>query len=255
VCGLDGAVRRAQEPDAVHYAASTMKLPLLAAAYLAADRGDLDIESEVLVHNRFASAADGSPFSLDQGDDQDDDTWDRIGTMVSLRRLVEHCVVRSGNLATNLVLEVVGLPRVRDVLERSGCTPSTVVSRGIEDAAARRAGRDNLVTAADLARVMTAIASRSLGPVCAEVEEVLSRQEHRDAIPAGLPPGTYVANKTGWVPGVSHDVAVVRPDDAPPYVLAVCTTLDLSEEAADELIASVSSTAWQSRHQEQERDR
>ena len=45
---------------------------------------------------------------------------------------------------------------------------------------------------------------------------MLAGQEHRNQVPAGLPAGTYVAHKTGWVPGVAHDVALVRPDGLPP---------------------------------------
>ena len=39
--------------------------------------------------------------------------------------------------------------------------------------------------------------------------EVMSRQEWRDKIPAGLPDGLLVANKTGGVSGTSNDAAIV----------------------------------------------
>lgn len=230
-----------------HYAASTMKLPLLVAAYRRHGRGEIDLDASVVVHNEFRSAADGSAFGLDASEDQDDDTWDRLGSTAPLRRLVRHAIVRSGNLATNLTLERVGVAEVARVLADAGCTPDTVLPRGIEDTAARQAGLDNLVTAHDLALVMTGVANRSLGPeqMCVDVEEVLAHQEHRDKIPAGLPAGTYVANKTGWVAGVAHDVALVRPERAAPFVLAVCATVDVSEEAANALIAQVSHRIWE----------
>jgi beta-lactamase class A len=76
------------------------------------------------------------------------------------------------------------------------------------------------------------------------VEADLAAQEHRDQIPAGLPTGTYVANKTGWVDGITHDVALVRPDARPPYVLVVCTTMDVPEETASTLIADLSRLVW-----------
>ena len=38
--------------------------------------------------------------------------------------------------------------------------------------------------------------------------EIMSRQEWRDKIPAGLPPGV-VANKTGGVTGTRNDAAIV----------------------------------------------
>ena len=234
---LDGGVHLSREADEPHYAASTMKLPLLVAAHRLHERGDLDLDHEVPVHNRFASASDGSPFSLDQGDDQDDDTWAAVGHERPLRTLVEHMTVKSGNLATNLVLERVGAGAVADVLVDAGASAATVLPRGIEDAMAREAGLDNLVTAEDLGAVL-----RGVGP---DVEAVLARQEHRGSIPAGLPEGTYVANKTGWVDGITHDVALVRPDGRPPYVLVVLTTVDVQEEVAAAFIADVSRVVWE----------
>jgi beta-lactamase class A len=234
---LDGAVHLERDADVPHYAASTMKLPLLVAAHRRHERGELDLDQPVLVHNRFASAADGSPFSLDQADDQDDETWDALGAERPLRTLIEHMTVKSGNLATNLVLERVGAGAVADVLTDAGASGSTVLPRGIEDAVAREAGLDNLVTAEDLGRVL-----RGVRP---DVEAVLARQEHRGSIPAGLPDGTYVANKTGWVDGVTHDAALVRPPDRPAYVLVVLTTVDVPEEVAVGFIADVSRVVWE----------
>jgi beta-lactamase class A len=244
--GVDGETALALEDDVAHYAASTMKLPLLVAAYRRAERGEIDLDRAVAVRNDFASVLDGSPFSLDRADDQDDQTWDRIGSTMTLRELACHCVVRSGNLATNLLLECVGSGEVATVLADAGCSGTTALPRGIEDAAAREGGLDNVVTAHDLALVMCGVADRSLAEerTCADIEEVLARQEHRDKIPAGLPEHTYVANKTGWVEGVAHDVALVRPEDRAPYVLAVCTTLDVPEDAANELIAGLSRAVW-----------
>jgi len=244
---LHGGVLVARDADRPHYAASTMKLPLVVAAHRQHERGLLDLDDQVEVHNSFASAADGSAYALDQADDQDDDTWDGLGGRRTLRYLAEHATVRSGNLATNLLLEAVGRGAVAEVLTDAGCSTATVLRRGIEDAAAREAGLDNLVTAADLGLVLRGVADGSLAgrPTCAEVEAVLARQQHRDGIPAGLPAGTYVANKTGWVEGVSHDVALVRPGDRPGYVLVVLTTVDVPEDTAAALIAEVSRVVWE----------
>ncbi len=244
--GLDGAVLLDRDAAAVHYAASTMKLPLVVAAYRRHERGELDLDQEVAVHNDFSSAADGSPFSLRQEEDQDDETWARVGRKCSLRTLAEHALVKSGNLATNLLLEHVGPDEVARVLVDAGCSPATQVRRGIEDLAAAAAGINNLVTAEDLGRVLVGVADRTLASEgsCAEVEAILARQEHRDGIPAGLPEHTYVANKTGWVEGIAHDMALVRPEGRSPYVLVVLTTVDLPEQEGQALIADVSSTIW-----------
>jgi len=235
-----------REAGATHYAASTMKLPLVVAAYRLAERGVLDLDAQVPVHSEFASAYDGSTFVMRQDYDQDDETWARVGGTTRLRDLARHAIVRSGNLATNLVLEQVGADEVANVLRDAGCSPATVIPRGIEDAAAREAGVDNLVTAADLSLVLGAVATRTIASprTCEQVEAVLAAQEHREQVPAGLPPGTYVANKTGWIDDVAHDVALVRPDDRPDYVLTVCTSAKADEQALYALNAGISRAVW-----------
>ena len=63
--------------------------------------------------------------------------------------------------------------------------------------------------------------------------EILTGQEYNDLIPAGLPPGTRVAHKTGKITAIRHDAALVYPADAPPYVLVVLTRgFDDPEESA-----------------------
>src|SRR5689334_19397733 len=139
-----------------------MKLPLLVAAYRRAERGELDLDRAVPVHNRHRSAHDASVFALDQEDDQDDETWDRLGSEVDLRTLARHAIVKSGNLATDLLLEHVGTAEVAAVLRDAGCSPATVLTRGIGDVVAREHGLDNLVTAGDLARVIGGVAAGTL---------------------------------------------------------------------------------------------
>jgi beta-lactamase class A len=160
----------------------------------------------------------------------------------------------AGNIATNLLVEVVGLEEVAAVLRLAGCSSTTVVGRGIEDARAREAGITNTVTAADLGLLMAAVGRRdpALGgeAVLGPVEELLTRQLHLDQVPAGLPAGTPTASKSGWIPGVSHDVALVRPEGEEPFVLAVCTTIDLGEAEAAAFVAGIARDVWRATHLE-----
>jgi beta-lactamase class A len=234
--------------DAEHYAASTMKVPLVVAVYREDDQRRLDLDAPVLVHNSFESAADGSAYSIDRTDDSDPQVWRREGEEVSVRWLCHRALVCSSNLATNLLLDVVSTDAVQRVLADAGARHSCV-RRGIEDAAARHAGLQNIVTAADLAKVLQRLATGTLASpdACAEVVSVLAAQQINDAIPAGLPRGTWVAHKSGWVDGVSHDAALIRPPDAAPFVLVMCTTSNLTEQDGLELIATGAAAAWEDR--------
>lgn len=247
---LSGPPAYTRLPDEPHYAASTMKAAVLAAAYRLVDADGLTLEEELAIHDEFASAApDGGRFAMRHSYDNDDEVWAKLGGTAPLGWLLRRMIVRSSNLATNLVLERVGTPAVAHALADAGATVM-VVGRGIEDAAAEQAGHTNRVTAADLARLLAAIADRRIASPasCEAMMEILLAQECTEDLAAGLPPGTRIAHKNGWVDGVRHGAGVVLPDDAPPYAVAVCTTTELSDDAACRLVADVSAAAWADRH-------
>ncbi len=247
---LGGPPVVAHQAERQHYAASTMKLALVIAAYRRSDQGTLDLGAQVAVHSDFDSATPGARFAMDRSEDSDDETWRRMGTEVTLRWLAHRAIVRSGNLATNLLLEAVGLPAVDEALSVIGTTDS-VVARGIEDAPARESGLQNLVTAADLALTLRELAAHRIATAesCQQILATLTAQQINDGIPAGLPPGTKVAHKSGWVTGISHDAGIVYPADSPAYVLVVCTTSSLTEQESLDLIAGAARASWQARQE------
>ena len=242
---IDGRRWFGRDVDRVHPAASTMKLPLVVALYRSADAGDVDLDDEVVVRTTLESQAPGRTYEVTQDYDNDDRPWDRVGDTATLGWLAERAIVRSSNLATNLLIDRIGIDPVNAVYADAGATASRV-GRGIQDEAAMAAGRTNVVTAADLAAVLGALARREIATPdsCERIEALLARCEHNDAAAAGLPPGTYFAHKTGWFEGVAHDVGLLRPADEPPFVLAVLTGAELTEADADRLVADVAALCW-----------
>jgi beta-lactamase class A len=133
-------------------------------------------------------------------------------------------ITRSSNLATNLLIARVGPERVNATAHRLGAD-SIQVRRGVEDQKAYDRGLNNTTTARDLATLLAAIgdgrAASSTGTD--QMLKLLLAQEFNDGIPAGLPPGTRVAHKTGEITGISHDAALVYPAGRKPYVLVILT--------------------------------
>jgi beta-lactamase class A len=251
---VEGSAWLAVDADAQHYAASTMKLPLVMAAYRLAAAGKLDLDATKEIRNEFTSAYDGSAFALSRDDDEDDtQTWARTGQSVALRWLAYRAIVVSGNLATNLLLDAVGVDPVQELLTDLGCD-RTAFCRGIEDSAARDAGLQNLATAGDLATLLQGLwadahKSDAAPGVLAEasaqqVLDVLGAQQIREALPRYLPPGTRVAHKSGWIPGIDHDAGIVFHPTAGPYVFSMCTTVPPDGDRAADVVGRAARAAW-----------
>jgi beta-lactamase class A len=259
-CGAPGrSPAYARLPDAPHYAASTMKVAVMVAAYRLAESGRLDLDADIPVHDEFPSAlGDGTTYRSTADYDNDPQPWERIGRTAPLRWLIRRMIVRSSNLATNLVLERVGLEAVAEVWAAVGARHSAM-ARGIQDYAADNAGLSNVVTARDLAALMATVYLGARWPshrdevlaspkACEEMLSVLLAQEVTDDVVRGLPPGTAVAHKNGWVDGIRHSAAVVMPTDAPAYVLVTCVSAPLGEKEACDLVAQVAAASWADRH-------
>jgi beta-lactamase class A len=231
--------------DDSFHAASTMKVPVMIELFRRVDAGALRLDQGVLLVNQFGSIVDGSPYSLDAGDDSDSSTYKLTGSRVPLKELIDRMITRSSNLATNALIELVRASNANETAHMLGARNIRVL-RGVEDGKAFSAGMNNTTTARDLAVLLEAIetgraASRSS---CDAMREILLHQEFNDEIPAGLPAGTRVAHKTGWITGVLHDAAVVYPHGRKPYVLVVLTRGIQDEKVARRLISDISRTVW-----------
>jgi beta-lactamase class A len=120
------------------------------------------------------------------------------------------------------------------------------VLRGVEDQKAFDKGMINTTTSADLATLLSGIENGKVlsGASSAEMRDILLAQEFNEKIPAGLPPGTRVAHKTGEITAVSHDAAIIYPEGRKPYVLVVLTKGIRDPQQASTLIADISRIVW-----------
>ena len=248
--GPDGQPWLSRAADHVHPAASTMKLPLVTALLRAVDADTLALEEEILVRAVLPSQAPDQTYETTRDYDNDDLPWERLDRTAPLGWLAERAIVRSSNLATNLLIDRIGVDAVNLVYAAAGAKTARV-ERGIQDEPAMAAGLTNTVTAADLAAVVAAVARRDIATPhsCQRIEAILARCEHADAAAAGLPAGVYFAHKTGWFDGVCHDVGLVRPDGEPAFVLAILTGSPLDDAQAHRLVADAAAICWEHRQE------
>ena len=217
---LDGRDELFIQPDVEYHAASTMKVPVMIELFRQARAGMLALDDTVPIINEFHSIVDGSPFKLSADDDSDAEVYKRIGSRLSYRDLCEAMITVSSNLATNLLIEHLSAKHIQQTTIALGARGMHVL-RGVEDDKAFARGLNNTTTARALLTLMGAIAAGKAVDRAAsdEMIAILERQHFNDRIPAGVPPGTRVAHKTGEITRIQHDAAIVY---APrPFVLVI----------------------------------
>ncbi|KFL91858.1 beta-lactamase [Acetobacter malorum] len=246
------AARSGQAPDVclncddLINAASTMKLFVLDTAYEAFTKGTLHPEDTIVVHNHFHSLVGKGRFALEQKEDSYDPLYAQAGKPVPVSELLRVMIQYSSNLATNLMIEKLGVLPIRSVVKAQSLN-GIVFGRMIEDFDANDQGIRNQVSARGLGDFLQKLDS---GQIVGKAQsqsmiQIMLGQKFNDIIPPGLPAGTPVAHKTGWVDGVRNDAAIVTLPDGKRYILVVLTSGLPDEQAGIRVMNTLSHQAYE----------
>lgn len=210
--------------DEMMHPASTMKVPVMMEVFRQAYEGLLSLADRLEIYNSFTSVADGSDFSLEETDDSELTLYQRIGETETIRELNRLMIVRSSNLAANLLMERVGTGRVDAFIKELGIADMRVI-RGLEDKKAYHLNINNSASARSSTRMLRLIAEGKVisKETCDEMIRVMLGQEFNESIPALLPADVNVAHKTGWTGDFFHDIGIVYPPKRKPYALSLFT--------------------------------
>jgi beta-lactamase class A len=232
--------------DRWFHAASTIKVAILLGVYASIHHGWLLPHSRLHVRNRFMSAIDGHPFRVAADRDANSEVHTAVGKMMRISELALHMIATSSNLATNLLLDLVGLDTVQRALDELSLD-GIDIRRGVEDERAFDRGINNRVTADGLVQLLRLIAEeRAFSPeLSREMLSILHAQEFRNGIPARLPAAVRVAHKTGEISTVAHDAGVVYAPNRKPYVIAVLTEWAPEATGRKPMIAEVSHAVFE----------
>ena len=214
----------------VFHAASTMKTPVMMEVFKQVKAGGFSLADSIPITTEFNSIVD-STFLLSPDDDSETTLYSVKKTTIA--DLTKKMIVSSSNLATNLLIDLVGAKNVTQSMRDIGAN-DIMVLRGVEDGKAFRAGLNNKVTAYDLMLVFSSIVDEK------EMIDILLGQEFNTIIPAKLPKEVKVAHKTGWIKGLNHDSGIVMLPDQRKYVLVILSDSVEDEKAAIENMATAS---------------
>ncbi|MBL7817018.1 MAG: serine hydrolase [Saprospiraceae bacterium] len=209
------------EKESFH-AASTMKTPVMIEVFKQAKAGVFKLTDSIPLKNEFKSIVDGSLFSLNIADDSADSIYNQIGKKMTVYDLTYQMIIRSSNLATNILIDLVGAKNANATMRLFGANDIQVL-RGVEDTKAFNLGLNNTVTAYDLMLIYEKIAQHKAisRKASKEMIKILLDQNFNSVIPAKLPKTVKVAHKTGSITGVQNDSGIVYLPDGRKYVVVL----------------------------------
>jgi beta-lactamase class A len=243
---LESGLRFSLRGDRWFHAASTIKVAVLLGIFRAADERRFRMDDSLHVRNRFISAADGSPFHLNPDSDAMPELYKAIGRTAKISALAEGMISASSNLATNLLLDFVGVEYARKVLQDAR-VDGVKLRRGVEDHRAYERGINNEVTANGLLTLLSAVRGDFLSIESKEQAiRILLEQRFNSMIPAGLPAHAAVAHKTGEISTACHDMGIVYLPEREPYIAVILTEFDSLQDGRRETVAAISEAIYRS---------
>lgn len=213
VCAIHASTNRRIlfHADRMFPAASTVKLFVLVALYQASAQGKVDLERRMEVTNRDRCKGSGVLAHLDDG------------IRPTLRDLATLMMMVSDNTAANLLIDVLGVERIRGIIEKAGLKHTRFEGPIDFTVLARDKSAMGTSTPLDMARFMLRLYKNELLPAeeTARVINVLRIQKYiepmRRMLPVdpyarelGDPEPVWVASKTGSLDGVRVEVGLVH---------------------------------------------
>ena len=207
------------KPDEVFPAASLAKVPILVelARRLAQPDSPYTWETRLEVPEEARVASDGVLADLSP---------DLRPTIQDVAHLM---ITISDNTASNMLLDLLGLAAINSTMRDLGLS-NTRLERHFIDFEARRAGRDNWTSAADMVRLFAHIYHGRVSE-SKRLISILLRQNDYRILPGYWGEDEPFAHKTGGLEGIMHDAGMLfrSPDDwRQPLIIAV-----LSAEQSD----------------------
>ena len=212
-------------PDMVFPSASLIKLPIYYEYLRQCQRGRLDPNMSIIMQKELW--VDGSGVIKNAPP----------GTVYSLHQAAGLMLTHSDNVATNLMIDMVGPEHISRAISHLGMG-QTALRRKMYDFAARDRGLDNQTSPQDVQGFLLRMQQPGADEqeIAQGVIRILKAQSVNHKLPGLLPREVVMAHKTGELDRVQHDAGIIYAGG-----LACCVTFmsqDLPSNAAGAKICS-----------------
>ncbi|WP_313756936.1 serine hydrolase [Tissierella sp.] len=190
--------------------ASLIKIPIMIKALECVEKGEYSLDEKIKI-----GEIDRVEYSIIS-----ELTLEEY-TLIDLITLM---IILSDNTATNVLIDLLGCEKINQMVKKLNCN-DTILKRKMMDFTAARGGRENLTSPMDMALLMEKIYNKSIvsPKICEIMIDILTRQKHRDMLPRYILDKVKIANKTGELSGLNHDIGIFYLENIN-YLIGIFTT-------------------------------
>lgn len=196
--------------DRVFPSASLIKIPIMIEVLERVEKGELSLDKKIKI-----KAIDRVDYSIIS------ELTLKEYTLIDLITLM---IILSDNTATNVLIDLLGYEKINETVKKLNCN-NTILKRKMMDFTAAKEGRENLTSPMDMALFMEKIYNKSIisPKICDVMIDILTRQKHRDMLPRYILDEVKIANKTGELSGINHDIGIFYLENIN-YLIGIFTT-------------------------------
>ncbi|TKC18381.1 serine hydrolase [Robertmurraya kyonggiensis] len=194
------------DSERMYSSASLIKVPILIEAFRQYENGVFSLGDFVEIRKDLRVGGSGVIQALEQS------SW-------MIKDLKTLMITVSDNTATNMLIELLGIDSVNDSIELLGLK-KTKLQRKMMDFSAVQEGKDNYTCAADMIRCLKVIDESGFlkEESCREAKLILRHQQFHKILGLLDQEQGYMGSKSGSLPGVEHDCAIIGVQGKTAYV-------------------------------------
>ncbi|MBN3555500.1 serine hydrolase [Fictibacillus nanhaiensis] len=195
------------QSEELFYSASIIKVPIMASVFAHAAAGKCSLLDTIMIREEDTVPGDGMIQHLSRSIE-----W-------TIQDLIVLMIIESDNTATNALIGLVGLDQINTYMKEWGFSKSHLHHK-LQINATREPGNMNIITAGEVNNFLKNIAYGSVISLnaCNKMIAIMKKQKMNDLLPSKLPvkegvigmiPNWEIAHKTGYVPGIEHNVGLL----------------------------------------------
>jgi len=214
--------------DKLFPSASLVKIPIMAASFLASCQGRISLDREIALKPSDKLTGSGILKAMP------------AGTTLNVERLIGLMIYDSDNTATNIITNLVGIDYLNSAFRDFGLQ-NTGLLRKVADYKLRNKGIENYTTAEDMALLLEKMYRRELvnKNISDKCISILKLTRFNDRIPKYLPADITIAHKTGLERNVCHDAGVVFTPNGNFLICVLTRYKNANSNLAKEFIARI----------------